>query len=77
MKQVHVLGDATVYSLAITELPFDNQKQMLHFASDGRLPVFDLFIPFETRIAGRDLETGGPDIRPEFDVSEVLMVLDL
>lgn len=56
MEPVHVLGDTTVYNLGITELPFDNQKRMFHFASDGRLPVLDFFIPVEASITGRDLE---------------------
>ena len=77
MKPVHVLGDTAVYNLGITKLPFDNQKRMLHFTSAGRLSVFDRFVPVESCIAGRDLETGGPDICPEFDVPEVLIILDL
>ena len=77
MEPVHVLGDTAIYNLGITELPFDNQKRMFHFASDGRLPVFNLFVPVESCIAGRYPETGGSDIRPEFDVPEVLIVFDL
>ena len=52
MKPVHVLGYTAIYNLDITKLPFDNQKRMLHLASDGRLPVFDLFVSVETSIAG-------------------------
>ena len=75
MESVHVFGNAPIYYFGIAELSLDILKRMLHFASDRRLPVLDLLIPVESSVAGGDLQAGWPDVCPEFDVTEVFMIL--
>ena len=55
VKPIHVLGDAPVGSLAVTELPFHNQEKVLYFAADRGLTMFDPTIPAESVkvLAGR------------------------
>jgi len=38
--------------LTISKLPFDNQKWMLHFATNGRFLVFYLLTPIDSVIIG-------------------------
>ena len=77
MKTVHVFGNATIYNLGITELFLDNQKRMFRFAPDRRFSVFDFLIPVESCVAGCDLKAGWSDICPEFDIAEMLILLNL
>lgn len=56
VKPVHVLGNSAICCFAVSELPFHDQKRMLHFTPNRRFLVLDDFLPVDTVITGLDIQ---------------------